>query len=94
MPSVSEPFGIVPLEAMWQETPAIISKQSGVSEILNHVLKVDFWDINDIASKIIALLYYKELHHEIKKHGSMEVRSLTWDGPADKVVELYKELVR
>ncbi len=94
MPSVSEPFGIVPLEAMWQETPAIISKQSGVSEVLNHVLKVDFWDVNDIASKILALLYYKNLHNELKQHGATEVRSLTWDKPAHQCMDVYEELLR
>ena len=94
MPSVSEPFGIVPLEAMWQETPAIISKQSGVSEVLNNVLKVDFWDINDIASKILALLYYRNLHNELKQHGSVEVRTMTWDKPATQCIDIYDELLR
>jgi glycosyltransferase involved in cell wall biosynthesis len=94
MPSVSEPFGIVPLEAMWQETPAIISKQSGVSEVLNNVLKVDFWDINDIASKILALLYYRNLHNELKQHGAVEVRTMTWDKPATQCIDIYDELLR
>jgi len=94
MPSVSEPFGIVPLEAMSQETPAIISKQSGVSEVLNHVLKVDFWDINDIANKILALLYYRSLHNELKQHGIVEVRNLTWDKPARQCIDVYNELLR
>jgi glycosyltransferase involved in cell wall biosynthesis len=94
MPSVSEPFGIVPLEAMWQETPAIISKQSGVSEVLNNMLKVDFWDINDIANKILALLYYRNLHNEIKQHGAIEVRTMTWDKPATQCIDVYDELLR
>jgi glycogen synthase len=94
MPSVSEPFGLVPLEAMAQETPAIISKQSGVSEVLNHVLKVDFWDVNDIASKIIAVLHYKSLHSELKQHGLTEVRNMTWDTPAAKCVSIYGEMMR
>jgi len=94
MPSVSEPFGIVPLEAMSQETPAIISKQSGVSEVLNHVLKVDFWDVNDIASKILALLYYRNLHNEMKQHGLVEVRNMTWDRPANQCVDIYNELLK
>src|SRR5208282_5530056 len=54
MPSVSEPFGIAPLEAMSHDVPVIISKQSGVSEVLTHALKVDFWDINEMANKIVA----------------------------------------
>jgi glycosyltransferase involved in cell wall biosynthesis len=94
MPSVSEPFGIVPLEAMYQETPAIISKQSGVSEVLNHVLKVDFWDVNDIANKILALLHYRSLQKEIKQHGFVEVRNMTWDKPAAQCVNIYNELLR
>jgi len=93
MPSVSEPFGIVPLEAMWQETPAIISKQSGVSEVLNHVLKVDFWDVNDIAAKILVLLHYRSLHAELKQHGAFEVRNLTWDKPASQCIDIYNELL-
>jgi len=92
MPSVSEPFGLVPLEAMWQETPAIISRQSGVSEVLNHVLKVDFWDVNDIAAKTLALLHYRSLHQQIKQHGALEVRNMTWEGPAQKCMDIYKEL--
>ena len=94
MPSVSEPFGLVPLEAMWQETPAIISKQSGVSEVLNHVLKVDFWDINDIANKILAILHYRSLRDQLKQHGYLEVRNMTWEGPARKCIEVYEELMR
>jgi glycosyltransferase involved in cell wall biosynthesis len=94
MPSVSEPFGIVPLEAMSQETPAIISKQSGVSEVLTNVLKVDFWDINDMASKILAVLHYRSLHNELKKHGLTEVRSLSWDKPAMLCIDVYNELLK
>ena len=61
MPSVSEPFGIAPLEAMSHDVPVIISKQSGVSEVLTHALKVDFWDINEMANKIIAVLRHPPL---------------------------------
>lgn len=94
MPSVSEPFGIVPLEAMAQETPAIISKQSGVSEVLDHVLKVDFWDVNDIANKILAVLHYGALNNQLKQHGLVEVRNMTWDKPASSCVTVYGELLR
>ncbi|MBN1377546.1 glycosyltransferase family 4 protein [Candidatus Woesearchaeota archaeon] len=93
MPSVSEPFGLVPLEAMASKTPAIISKQSGVSEIVGHVIKVDFWDVNDIAAKTLAILKYQTLNNELKKHGSMEVKMLNWDIPAQKCIELYNQLV-
>jgi glycogen(starch) synthase len=92
MPSVSEPFGIVPLEAMSQETPTIISKQSGVSEVLQNALKVDFWDINDLAAKIISLLKYSNLHNELKTRGFDEVKNMTWDKPAQKCIDIYKEV--
>jgi glycogen synthase len=91
MPSVSEPFGIVPLEAMHHGTPAIISKQSGVSEVLNHVLKVDFWDVNDIANKVIAALSYSMLNKELKRHGADEARRFTWDVAAGNVEAVYRE---
>jgi len=94
MPSVSEPFGLVPLEAMAQETPAIISKQSGVSEVIQNVLKVDFWDVNDIANKVLAVLHYQSLHNELKQHGFVEVRSMTWDKPASQCLDVYNELLR
>lgn len=93
MPSVSEPFGVVPLEAMMKNTPTIISKQSGVSEILNHTLKVDFWDTDEMANKILALLNYSSLHKELKNKGYYEVKRLTWDVPAQKCISLYNKLL-
>ncbi|MGV8150271.1 MAG: glycosyltransferase family 4 protein [Candidatus Woesearchaeota archaeon] len=93
MPSVSEPFGVVPLEAMIKRTPTIVSKQSGVSEILNHTLKVDFWDIDEMANKILALLNYSPLHTEISSQGYNEAKSLTWDAPAQKCIDLYNMLM-
>lgn len=92
MPSVSEPFGLVPLESMYQGTPVIVSKQSGVSEVLQHALKVDFWDVNDIANKIIAALSYATLHHELKHHGSLEVMGFNWETVAGEVEALYREV--
>ena len=89
MPSVSEPFGIVPLEAMYNGAPTIISKQSGVSEVLSHVLKVDFWDVEELAEKILAILAYEELHELLHKHGSWEVRQLTWDKVAQRMRAEY-----
>ncbi|MBR9701112.1 glycosyltransferase family 4 protein [Candidatus Woesearchaeota archaeon] len=94
MPSVSEPFGIVPLEAMRQGTPVIVSKQSGVSEVIKHALKVDFWDTDDTASKIVASLTYSELHGELKYQGTMEVQSFTWDTPAEHCIKIYEEAMR
>ena len=93
MPSVSEPFGIVPLEAMWCETPVIISKQSGVSEVLSHCLKVDFWDINELANQMIALLHYSTLHKALKDNGLQEVSKMNWDIPAQKCIDIYGELL-
>jgi glycosyltransferase involved in cell wall biosynthesis len=90
MPSVSEPFGIAPLEAMRNDVPVIISKQSGVSEVLTHALKVDFWDIDQIANKIVAVLRHPPLGETLREHGAFEVRKLTWDGAATKCVESYK----
>ena len=92
MPSVSEPFGITPLEAMKVGTPVIISKQSGVSEVVHHVLKVDFWDVNDMANKIMAILHYKSLTKEIKRHGTIEVNKFNWNIPAKKCIEEYEAL--
>ncbi|MBX3357801.1 MAG: glycosyltransferase [Phycisphaeraceae bacterium] len=89
MPSVSEPFGIAPLEAMRNDVPAIISKQSGVSEVLTHVLKVDFWDIDEMANKIVAVLRHPPLSQTLREHGSFELRKLTWDGAATKCVQSY-----
>ncbi len=91
MPSVSEPFGIAPLEAIAHGTPVIISKQSGVSEVLTHALKVDFWDIDDMANKIVAVLRHTPLSSTLSEHGSMEIRRLTWDGAAEKAAKVYEE---
>ncbi len=93
MPSVSEPFGIAPLEAMSHDVPVIISKQSGVSEVLTHVLKVDFWDVDEMANKIIAVLRYPPLRNTLRRNGAMELRHLTWEGAARKCVEVYDEAV-
>ncbi len=89
MPSVSEPFGIAPLEAMSRDVPVIISKQSGVSEVLTHALKVDFWDVEEMANKIVAVLKYPPLSQTLREHGVFECRRLTWDGAAEKAVKVY-----
>jgi glycosyltransferase involved in cell wall biosynthesis len=89
MPSVSEPFGIAPLEAISLDTPVIISKQSGVSEVLTHALKVDFWDVDEMANKIIAVLRHPPLSQTLREHGAFEIRKLTWDGAAQKCVKSY-----
>ena len=93
MPSVSEPFGIAPLEALNYDVPVIISKQSGVSEVLTHALKVDFWDVNEIANKTIAVLRYPPLRMTLKNHGNFEVRKLRWRDAALKCERIYKEII-
>jgi glycosyltransferase involved in cell wall biosynthesis len=91
MPSVSEPFGIVPLEALDHDVPVIISNQSGVSEVLTHALKVDFWDVNEIANKIVAVLKYPPLGMTLRSHGNFEVRKLSWRDSASKCGKIYEE---
>jgi glycosyltransferase involved in cell wall biosynthesis len=91
MPSVSEPFGIAPLEALDNDVPVIISKQSGVSEVLRHALKVDFWDINEMANKIAAVLRYPPLRMTLRNHGNFEVRKLRWRDAARNCLRIYEE---
>jgi glycogen(starch) synthase len=93
MPSVSEPFGIAPLEALNHDVPVIISKQSGVSEVLTHALKVDFWDTNEIANKIIAVLKYPPLQETLANHGNYEVRKLRWKDAAQKCINIYQDML-
>ncbi len=93
MPSVSEPFGIAPLEAMSHDVPALISKSSGVSEVLSHALKVDFWDVDEMANKIVAVLRHAPLRKALRDNGRFEVRSLTWDGAASRCAKVYEEAI-
>ena len=93
MPSVSEPFGIAPLEAMSNDVPVLISKQSGVSELVTHALKVDFWDVNEMANKIIAVLRHPSLQSTLRQHGGIEVRKLSWTESARRCVEVYTKAV-
>lgn len=93
MPSVSEPFGISPLEAMQTNVPVIISHQSGVSEILQYAIKVDFWDIDAMADAIYGILNYEGLSSFFKKHGKAEVENMKWENSAMNVREVYYSLV-
>ena len=92
MPSVSEPFGISPLEAMRSNVPTIISKQSGVAEVLHHAIKVDFWDIDALADSIYGLLAYPALSSTAVKNGLNEVNALRWDNAAFKIKEIYTQM--
>ena len=93
MPSVSEPFGIAPLEALANDVPVLISKQSGVSEVLNHALKVDFWDVDEMANKIVAVLRHPPLQATLRDHGSIEVRRLSWTDSARNCLRVYEKAV-
>ena len=93
MPSVSEPFGIAPLEAMNRNVPVLISKQSGVAEIVTHALKVDFWDINEMANKMIAVLKRPSLQKTLSRNGFHEANKFNWEDSAMKVNKIYEEVI-
>ena len=93
MPSVSEPFGIVPLEAMQSGVPVIISNQSGVAEILENAIKIDFWDTHAMADAIYGLLNYPSLARFFKQEGKLEVENLKWINSAELVREVYKNVL-
>jgi len=92
MPSVSEPFGIAALEAIKFDTPVIVSKQSGVSEVLSHALKVDFWDTKKLADSIINALRYPELREDMLSMAREEVKRVHWDAAANSIDDVYKSL--
>ncbi len=93
MPSVSEPFGISPLEAMQSNVPVLISHQSGVAEILTYAIKTNFWDVDAMADAIYGVLNYPALSKMFVKHGREEVDSLKWEKSALNVKEIYDSLV-
>lgn len=92
MPSVSEPFGISPLEAMQVGTPSIISKQSGCAEILAHAIKTDYWDIDAMADAIYAIVEYSSIYKTLSEEGIKEVNSITWDKAGLKVRSIYNRV--
>ena len=93
MPSVSEPFGISPLEAMRSNVPSIISHQSGAAEVLKYALKVDFWDVDAMADDIYALLQYPALSSFAAKQGFDEVNQLKWNGATAKLKKVYESII-
>lgn len=94
MPSISEPFGISPLEAMRASVPVVISKQSGVSEVLQYAIKVDFWDVNAMADAIYGILHYPALAKMFATKGKEEVDSLQWENVAKKLKVIYEDLLK
>jgi glycosyltransferase involved in cell wall biosynthesis len=93
MPSVSEPFGIVPLEAMQAEVPVIISLQSGVSELIKNVIKIDFWDIHAMADAIHGILSHRLLSKTLASEGTREVNKLNWEHAAGNIRNVYLSVV-
>jgi len=90
MPSISEPFGLTALEAIGYGTPAMVSKQSGVSEIVKNMLKVDFWDIDEMANKIATAFENPELLDELLDKSSSEIQNISWDQSSMKIKNLYE----
>ena len=93
MPSVSEPFGISPLEAMQCGTPSIISKQSGCAEILSHALKTDYWDIDAMADYIHAIVKYPALYKTLRVEGIKEINNIRWEYAGQKVRNIYDKVL-
>jgi glycogen(starch) synthase len=90
MPSVSEPFGIAPLEAMICDIPVIMSRQSGVAEVVHNALKVDFWDVQELANKICAVLSYPKLAAAMVRNSHEDLRRIRWSTAADRLCEIYR----
>lgn len=93
MPSVSEPFGLTALEASVNGTPILVSKQSGVSEVMTHALKSDFWDVDDMADKIVNVLESRGLHDTLADFGRRDAEHATWESAAGKCVDIYRSLL-
>jgi glycosyltransferase involved in cell wall biosynthesis len=93
MPSVSEPFGISPLEAMQVGVPTIISKQSGCAEILDNAIKIDYWDIDAMADAIYSIITYPSMYRFLKEEGKKEVDEIKWEYAALKVRRVYEKVL-
>ena len=93
MPSVSEPFGLVALEAIAQGTPVVLSKQSGVGEVVGHAFKVDFWDTDKMADCVLTILREEPLAAQLKSEAPRVLQTLTWQNQADHVKSIYRDLM-
>jgi len=95
MPSISEPFGLTPIEAITFGAPVLISKQTGVSEVLKNCFKVDFWDIHEMANQMCAAITYPNLKEEIYRNAQAELKKIAWNKSIDKIMDIYnKQLQR
>lgn len=94
MPSISEPFGLTALEAVGYGTPSLISRQSGVAEVLHNALKVDFWDISEMANKITAVVQNDSLRDTLHQNSYQEFTRLNWNAAADKLLDIYSHHTR
>lgn len=92
MPSVAEPFGLTSLESLIHGTPVLMSKQSGASEVIKNALKTDFWDVEDMADKILSALTYKSLRTELVLNGKKDAYACNWDAGAEKCLRVYNEV--
>lgn len=93
MPSVSEPFGLAALEALTAGTPVLLSKQSGVSEVITNALKVDFWDTDEMVNQILAVINHQALQNCLQENGQAEVKKVSWKNAVDKCLNVYKRLM-
>ncbi|MGH7241398.1 MAG: glycosyltransferase family 4 protein, partial [Candidatus Saccharimonadales bacterium] len=94
LPSLSEPFGLTPLEAIGYGTPSLVTYQSGVSEVLRNCLKVDFWDINEMANKIAAVVQNDALRDTLYQNSLSEFENLSWAKASEKVMGVYHQHVQ
>ncbi len=93
LPSLSEPFGLTPLEAITMNTPVVISKQVGAAEILDHALKADFWDVDGMVNQVVNVLKSESLGMVMQRDGREEIEGITWEKAAKQCVTLYKTLL-
>ncbi|MFH0740098.1 MAG: glycosyltransferase, partial [bacterium] len=93
LPSVSEPFGLAALESLVLKTPILVSKQSGIAEVVQNALKVDFWDTDEIANKILACLKYQGLGNTLQEESQKEIEKLSWEKSAQKCIGIYNEIL-